>query len=124
MVASRRQPKGTAFLEFASADGAEAAVATANGTGDGEEGGMVVGGRKLALNLALNRDQAKSVAKQMSKEQEDHDRRHLKLAKVVPLFFHQFLSSLDLVLRQSTYQDQRLNITNESAGDILATCQA
>lgn len=75
-------------MEFATEDGALASVTAANATG--EDGGMLVGGRKLTLNLAMDRDQAKTVAKQMSKEQDDHDRRHLKLAKVFSLMSHQF----------------------------------
>jgi hypothetical protein len=41
----------------------------------------VVKGHQLAVNLALDRDQARNVAKQASIQQDDHDRRHLKLAK-------------------------------------------
>jgi RNA recognition motif-containing protein len=75
-----RRPKGTAFVEFATADGAQEAITAASKSE--ADGGLVVGGRKINLNLALDRDQAKQVARQMSKEQDDHDRRHLKLAKV------------------------------------------
>jgi hypothetical protein len=75
-----RRPKGTAFVEFATAGGTQEAITAASKSE--ADGGLVVGGRKINLNLALDRDQAKQVARQMSKEQDDHDRRHLKLAKV------------------------------------------
>ncbi|KAG0563691.1 hypothetical protein KC19_8G051800 [Ceratodon purpureus] len=74
-----KRPKGTAFVEFVTAEGAQEAVNVANKSET--DGGLLVGGRKITLNLALDRDQAKQVATQMSKEQDDHDRRHLKLAK-------------------------------------------
>lgn len=75
-----RRPKGTAFVEFVTAGGAEEAITAASKSE--ADGGLVVGGRKIILNLALQRDEAKQVARQMSKEQDDHDRRHLKLGKV------------------------------------------
>jgi len=67
-------------VEFVTAGGAQEAITAASRSE--ADGGLVVGGRKITMNLALDRDQAKQVARQMSKEQDDHDRRHLKLAKV------------------------------------------
>jgi hypothetical protein len=76
-----RRPKGTAFLEFATVEGADTAVAAANKIDNVNTGVLVVKGHQLAVNLALDRDQARNVAKQASIQQDDHDRRHLKLAK-------------------------------------------
>ncbi len=76
-----RRPKGTAFLEFATVEGADTAVAAANKIDNVNTGVLVVKGHELAVNLALDRDQARNVAKQASIQQDDHDRRHLKLAK-------------------------------------------
>lgn len=74
-----KRPKGTAFVEFVTAEGAQEAIAAASRTE--ADGGLVVGGRNIIMNLALDRDKAKQVARELSKEQDDHDRRHLKLAK-------------------------------------------
>jgi nucleolar protein 4 len=76
-----KRPKGTAFLEFATVEGADTAVAAANKIDNVNTGVLVVKGHQLAVNLALDRDQARNVAKQASIQQDDHDRRHLKLAK-------------------------------------------
>lgn len=78
-------------MEFDTAGGAQEAITAASRSE--ADGGLVVLGRKITMNLALDRDQAKQVAREMSKEQDDHDRRHLKLAKV------QFC----LLLRSSKY---------------------
>ena len=80
-------------MEFVTGKGAQEAVTAASRSET--DGGLIVGGRKIIMNLALDRDQAKQVARDMSKEQDDHDRRHLKLAKVQ---FCLFLSLPEIIL--------------------------
>eukprot|EP00250_Pteridium_aquilinum_P011016 c19783_g1_i1 orf=133-3339(+) len=77
-----KRPKGTAFLEFASTESAEAALAAAIGTTDDKKfmAGILVGGRKLEVLRAVGKKSAEA----LEKEKLEHvtvDRRNLYLAK-------------------------------------------
>ena len=68
--------KGTAFLEFASADAAQAAIAQAEGTA-----GVIVLGRRTQLALAVSKEEARSLAEGKAVGPTKGDRRSLYLAR-------------------------------------------
>lgn len=68
--------KGTAFLEFRSADAARAAIAQADG-----EAGVIVLGRRTQLALAVSKEEARSLAEGKAVGPTKGDRRNLYLAR-------------------------------------------
>ncbi|KAJ7543705.1 hypothetical protein O6H91_09G049400 [Diphasiastrum complanatum] len=74
-----RRPKGTAFLEFDTQNAAQDAVSAAKESEEGKTG-LLFGGRVLVVNFAVERNEARDIAKQKFM-QEHHDRRNLYLSK-------------------------------------------
>ncbi|KAH7426863.1 hypothetical protein KP509_10G020200 [Ceratopteris richardii] len=77
-----KRPKGTAFLEFFEADGAEAALSAGKTSGDTSDfhAGICFGGRKLEILKAVEKKSAQALGKERS-EQVVVDRRNLYLLK-------------------------------------------
>ncbi|KAL3680177.1 hypothetical protein R1sor_023133 [Riccia sorocarpa] len=74
------RPKGTAFLEYATKEAADSAVAAASTSGDGRTG-LMIKGRQISVTSAVDRDTARNMAKTASIAKEQDDRRNLALAK-------------------------------------------
>ncbi|KAG6540867.1 hypothetical protein Mapa_017741 [Marchantia paleacea] len=74
------RPKGTAFLEYATKEAAEAAIAAASTNGV-DMNGLMVKGRVINVSLAVDRDAARDIAKDASKKKDEEDRRNLALGK-------------------------------------------
>ncbi|KAL2612899.1 hypothetical protein R1flu_024591 [Riccia fluitans] len=74
------RPKGTAFLEYATKQAADSAIAAASTSGEGRTG-LMIKGRQISVTSAVDRDTARNMAKNASIAKEQEDRRNLALAK-------------------------------------------
>ncbi|CAD7703982.1 unnamed protein product [Ostreobium quekettii] len=73
--------KGTAFVDFANADGAKQAVEEAESGRQGKSAGISILGCMLTVNLALSREGIQQLAKERGDAWRKKDKRNLYLAK-------------------------------------------
>ncbi|GAQ92352.1 nucleolar protein 4 [Klebsormidium nitens] len=70
--------KGTAFVDFAAKEGAEAAVAASKAASGA---GLVIGGKSVVADLAVGKEEAKDMAVGLAVSVRDKDKRNLYLAE-------------------------------------------
>lgn len=75
-----KRPKGTAFIEFETIEGAEAAISAAEIKHGLADSGIIMKGRPLTVFRAMDKTAANQKAKEKT-EKPDHDQRNLYLTK-------------------------------------------
>jgi len=75
-----KRPKGTAFIEYETIEGAEAAISAAEIKHGLADSGIIMKGRPLTVFRAMDKTTANQKAKEKT-EKEDHDHRNLYLTK-------------------------------------------
>ena len=81
MNKSTGKPKGTAFVEFGTAEAAGKAVAACQAHRDGKGAGVSLKGKQLSIDAALVQDSARALAQQQDGFTHDKDKRNLYLVR-------------------------------------------